>query len=327
MTNGDLAGKGSLTAKGSRSAISPARMHLVAEAGSDAAWLFESSLRAGARPQMVNALSVAFAVVSGPDAGEYTFARYADMPLGARSPTVAEDTAQSLLDYYLHLHNLVRLSPGFGTVRVHKHVAFPLGARAAPTAADLARFRLSPPFPVQFTRFSCGIACGLAAVINCVSLSHRPCAEWLVDLAQQGEPFLQGMTRLQQCGSRFQQLARRVGAAWAAVHIVRVVPKALRATHQGAARLDWIVLNDSGPLAVSLLDSDRDVYHAVSIIRDPFGRRVILDHEAPEALPFSKEALDLCVASRRTVVGLEEVMLVTTRKQAAQAAVSAWGAV
>lgn len=78
------------------------------------------------------------------------------------------------------------------------------------------------------------------------------------------------------------------------------------------------MVNDPGPLAVTLLDSDRDVYHAVAIVRDPRGRRVILDHEAPDALLFTKGALESCVAAGRTVVGFDDVMLITTRGQAAR---------
>lgn len=71
------------------------QFHLVAEAGSDAVWLFGSSLRVGARPFMLNALSAVFAIGSGLEVGEYTFARYGDMPLGARVPSEVENMAET----------------------------------------------------------------------------------------------------------------------------------------------------------------------------------------------------------------------------------------
>lgn len=53
--------------------------------------------------------------------------------------------------------------------------------------------------------------------------------------------------------------------------------------------------------------------HAVAIARDLYGRRVIFDHEIADVLPFSREGLDACWASGRTVIGLGEVMLVEAR--------------
>lgn len=59
-------------------------------------------------------------------------------------------------------------------------------------------------------------------------------------------------------------------------------------------RLDWVLAHQSGPLAVVLVDSERAASHAVAIVDDLYGQRVVMDHELANALPFSKEALDNC---------------------------------
>lgn len=104
LTNGDLSGEAGLTAASSASAMSLARLHLIADAGSDAVGLYGSSLRPGARPHMDNALYIAFTIGSGIDRGDYTFSTYAAMPIRAQAPNGVERMEAKILRYYLLLY-------------------------------------------------------------------------------------------------------------------------------------------------------------------------------------------------------------------------------
>lgn len=119
---------------------------------------------------------------------------------------------------------------------------------------ELALFRLDPALGVPFTSFSCEIACGLAAMLNIMALRFRKCTERLVDLVQKGDPVLRGMTRLRQCASCFQQVAHRLRGAWVPHQVLWAVPKYLRTSVMEQACLLWVFNNESGPLAVTLVN-------------------------------------------------------------------------
>lgn len=328
LSNGDvLIGGKALTASSGSSGVSLSRLHLISERGQIFGWLYGSSRAPGSPWWMVNALTSSFTVVAGPDKGAHNFSNYAVMPRGKYCPKEVGELANYLLHYYLVLLHRLSLDKRLGRQRCHHHMVFPLVWR--PSQAVPVGLRLSPPFAVPLTRFSCVLPCGLAAVFNLNALRYYSTAEALVNLWQTGESAVRDVTCLRNLGNKLTSLRPRMEEEYVPHRFSRAVPVDLRSGGIVAARgrLSWVLENNSGPLGVVLLDREGSVSHAVAVVDDLYGRRVILDHEVAEALPLSRGAFEVCCGERKSIERLAEVVLVRAvgRKAHDRDERSVWG--
>lgn len=82
------------------------------------------------------------------------------------------------------------------------------------------------------------------------------------------------------------QINRSAFTHWRALPLVRVLPKPLRdLKYKKAARLDWLLAEESGSFCVGIVDKRGYGNHVVAVLTDGHGRRVILDNEEKCALP------------------------------------------
>lgn len=131
----------------------------------------------------------------------------------------------------------------------------------------------------------------MGAYFNAVHSLDQAFAVELAGFARAGLWGLQHLTSFRDV-NRILQTYRRSSLNWRSIQLVRVLSPSLRDLKRGKdKRLAWLLAQETRTFCVAVVDNCGFGNHAVGMLTDQFGRRVIFDSEERVALPLGMAGL------------------------------------